>query len=79
MATVKFRTYHDEYDYAVRDEARSCIGKLPHANAEAAEKARLSMQKKTGEPFDKYQCGFCNRWHIGHSQKYFEIPEHERI
>lgn len=68
----------DFFETKAQRESRSCISKLKHKDEEAAEKARLSMQKKTGQPFDKYHCEFCGFHHIGHSRKYFEIPEDER-
>jgi hypothetical protein len=68
----------DFFESAAEREARGCTGKLKHRDAEAAEKARLSMQKKTGMPFDRYECEFCGSHHIGHSRRHFEIPEEER-
>lgn len=43
--------------------------KVDYKSEATALKAAASMEKKTGEKYDAYECG-SGGWHIGHTQKY---------
>jgi hypothetical protein len=41
--------------------------KIDFKSQPTAEKSAAAMTKKTGRPFDAYQCWFCKGWHIGNA------------
>lgn len=46
---------------------RSCGRKVRYGSQPTAEKAKLAMERKTGDAFDVYRCIWCRQYHIGHS------------
>lgn len=61
---TKFITYatYDQWE-------RQCKGKYKHLTEEHAEKHRVLIEAKENTKFNKYQCPFCTRWHVGHDRR----------
>lgn len=43
-----------------------CQKKVKYGHEETALNAASKMNKKKNEPFEAYECEFCQLWHIGH-------------
>jgi len=48
---------------------RICGNKIPHESFEIAERWRDSAEARFGWAMNTYQCGYCNKWHIGRASK----------
>lgn len=48
---------------------KKCTGKIPHETIEAARlaAAKLLSRKPCGEHLSPYRCGFCSKFHVGHT------------
>jgi hypothetical protein len=51
------------------EKERACGSKVRYGSQETADRATSAMLKKTGQTLESYECRFCHKWHIGHSNR----------
>lgn len=72
--SVRIHTF-ETMDRAAEKEWRACKSKIRYGDRESAEHARLVMENRYSEKFDKYECGFCDGHHVAHALVRLREPE----